>query len=128
MVLENCSLRKAAEQLQVSLTPADAQAIERRKAFQRVLWQTRYKHFQELADNPARTKQVLLGQIVYAIDQLFKEGAWRDVIDGGLKLAKIEYNVEDQTVNVFQGLTQKDLDAIKNRIKKLNDPLGEKPN
>jgi hypothetical protein len=122
MVRDNLTLRKAAEFLGKNLLPAECQQIERRKGFQRVLWTVRYKYFQELADNPNRTKQVLLGQIVYAIDQLFKQGSWRDVIDGGLKLAKIEYNVEDTSVNIFQGLTQKDFDEIKNRVKKLASP------
>lgn len=121
MVRENTSFRRAAEQIGHNLLPADAQLIERRKAFQRVLWQVRYNHFQELADNPARTKATLIGQIVYAIGKMTENGQFRDVVDAGLKLAKIEYGIEDQSVNVFQGLTQKDYDELKTRIRKLND-------
>jgi hypothetical protein len=128
MVKEDVSFRVAAVAIGKLLTPAECSNIERTKAFQRVLWKVKYRYFEDLGSDPARTKSVLLGQMVHGIDKLLAKGEYKEAVDAALKLAKVEYNVEDGSVNVFASLSQSDIDALKAKLKALNEPLGKEPN
>lgn len=119
MVKENLNFRRAAESVGKFFQPVEAQNLERTKAFQRVLWTSRNRYFEELGSDPQRTKAVLLGQAVYCNQKLMEEGNFKDTLDGIAKLFKMEYGTEDTSVNVFANLNQSDIDAIKSKLKAL---------
>jgi hypothetical protein len=125
MVRQGLNFRRAAEQIDVILLPEEAVNLERRKEFQRILWLERYKYFEELGSDPNRTKAVLLGGMVYDINKLREEGNFDKSLDGALKLAKVEYGVENNTVNVLGTLTQEEIDKIKTKLTKLKEPLDK---
>lgn len=129
MVKENLNFRRAAESVGKFFQPVEAQNLERTKAFQRVLWTARNRYFEELGSDPQRTRAVLLGQAVYCNQKLMEEGNFKDTLDGIAKLFKMEYGTEDTSVNVFANLNQSDIDAIKAKLKALqqveNAPLPD---
>lgn len=120
MVRENLPFRQAASECGVSLEVEKAAIIHRSRTFQQVLWQARFEFYTEIATSPTRTKAAALGLMVVAIQELAKESEWEKVLEGVLKLAKVEGWIGgDANVNVFANVTAKDIEAEKQRLLQL---------
>lgn len=116
MVREGKSLPQVLSELMVSTTTEEAQAIFKTRKFQTLLWTARHKYHQELAQNPERTKQAALGQMVICIQGLMEKGEWDKAVEAILKLAKVEGWVGAETsVNVFQELKGEQFEELKRR-------------
>ena len=125
MVKEQKSIVQAARDLGIELTIDDLEAQLRSDEFQRVLWKTKFEYYSGIANQPGRTKAAALGLMTLALENLALKGEWEKVIEGVLKLGKVEGWVGgDSNVNVFANLTAKDIeDAIK-RLQELVQPTG----
>ena len=119
MVRESKSLAQAVTDLGVSLSTVDVKKVEKRPSFQRLLWDARNKWNREIADIPSRTKQSTIGQLQLIAEKLIQEGAFDKAAEVLFKLAKLENWVgETGTVNVFGGLSQRDIDDLKKKLPK----------
>jgi hypothetical protein len=120
------TLRQAALRLGLAMSPEEAQLFERRKEFQRILLAEQIKYYDELGSDPRRTKNVLLGQMVYAIQKLLDESAWDKALAGGIQLAKVAGWVgAESEVNIIEGLSQKDLEEVRAKLKLLSSPVSD---
>ena len=119
MVKTGLNFRRAAETEGIPLTPEEADNLQKRDAWERVLRFERYKYLEELAADPQRTKNVLLGGMVYDIQQLRADGNYEKSLDGSLKLARVEYGLAENTVNVLGTLNQEEINKVRERIKQL---------
>lgn len=120
--------REAASSLGVAVDTDKALAIHRSRTFQTILWQARFDFYTEIASNPTRTKTAALGLMTLAIENLAKEGEWEKVLEGVLKLAKVEGWVGNEaSMTVFANVTQKDIEAERKRLLELlGSPAPEK--
>lgn len=117
MVRENLSLRDAARESGVEISLEEAATLSKRQAWQRVMYEARREYYTELGGDPGRTKQTVVGQMVLAAQKLMDEGEWDKAAQVNEKVAKIMGWVgEESEVNVFAGLSQKDLDEVKKSI------------
>ena len=72
-----------------------------------------------IANDPTRTKSVVLGQLVVLADKLTREGEYDKAAGVLEKLAKLEgWQGADSNVNIFAGLTAKDIAEARARITK----------
>lgn len=126
MVREGISLRMAVMKLGRDLDAAECDVIFKRKAFQETLREEQNKHYSAVAQIPGRSKTSAIGLLLVAIERLALEGEWAQVIAGVEKLAKLEGWVGAETnVNVFAGLTAKDISEARERIKnQIDNPSG----
>jgi hypothetical protein len=119
MVRESKSLAQAITDLGISLSSVEVKKVERRPSFQRLLWDARNQWNKEIADIPTRTKQSTIGQLQLIAQKLVEEGSYDKAAEVLFKLSKLENWVgETGTVNVFGGLSQRDIDDLKKRIPK----------
>ena len=117
MVTEGISLKEAITQLQVPLTSDECQTIQRRKSFRDLLRSARTRLHNEIGSDPSRNKEALIGQLQVQADNLEASGEYDKAAEVLFKIAKVKnYLGDEQTVNVFAGLTAKDFDAIRKRL------------
>jgi hypothetical protein len=117
MVRDSLPFSQAAGEEGIALTKEDALRHFRSKTFQQVLWQSRFEYYNEISSNPGRTKAAVLGLMTLALEKLSAEQQWKEVLEGALKLARIEGWVGgDANVNVFANLTAEDIEAEKAKI------------
>jgi hypothetical protein len=117
MVAEGISLKEAISQLQVPLTTDECQTIQRRKSFRDLLRAARTRLHNEIGSDPSRNKEALIGQLQLQADNLEASGEYDKAAEVLFKIAKVKnYLGDEQTVNVFAGLTAKDFDAIRKRL------------
>ncbi len=118
MAREGLSLREAATRLQVALSSEDVANLFRTKGFQKLLQTERYRFFREIAGDPEWSKRTAIGQMLYANQRLMEQGEYSQVIEGVLKVAKLEGWVgSESTVNVFGGLSQVEFDQMRQQLK-----------
>jgi hypothetical protein len=121
MVRENKTLIQVALEMGLDIHSRDLVNIERHKAFQQALWAEKNKFYKEIASDPDRGKNVLLGQMTLIVDQLMKEGKWEKAAAAILQLAKIEGIVGTEgTVNVFGPLSERQLAVIEGKLKNID--------
>ena len=114
MVQKGHNLRQAALELEIPLTSADAEKIQRRKSFQSVIWTERQRFFQEIGRDPMRTKEAVLGRQEFLIQKLIESGDYDKAAQANVKLAQMEgWTGADSQVNIFAGLTAKDIEEAK---------------
>ena len=114
---EGISFRQAASDEGISLTSIEAENMERRKAYQEILWNARHRYAQELANNPQATKSSAIGMMMQAIQKLLEHGDWDKAIAGIEKLSKLQGWVgADTNVNLIAGISTKDLEKIKAKL------------
>jgi len=117
VVRDGVSFRQAASELQVVLDGEEANKIYRSRAFQQILWQARFEYYTEIANDPGRTKAAILGLMTLALQQLAASQQWEKVLEGGLKLARVEgWTQGEQNQNVFLNLTQRDIDEARKKL------------
>lgn len=117
IVRQGVSLAQALTELKVSLTSSECDKLQKQRVWQRVLWSARNRYYLELASDPESTKRAacgmlrLLAQKLYELGDYDKSGA---IVE---KLAKIEGWVGiEGSVNVFAGLSQRDIDDMKLKL------------
>lgn len=117
MVRESKTLLDCCVELGIPMTSKDAFNTERKKSFQQCIQGERNRYYAELANDPARTKNSLIGALLLVINRLMDEGKWRDASEALLKLAKIEGWVGEGTqINILKELTDSQLKAIERSI------------
>jgi hypothetical protein len=114
----------AATELELGLTSAECDRVAKNKIFQKYLRGERTKVYNELARDPNRSKDTLVGKAIFSIDKLMEAGQFDKALTGILALAKIEgYVGSDTNVNLFSGLSTKDMEALRNKLKKEQEHL-----
>jgi len=123
IVRQSVNIKQAALMEGIELDGEELQRIYKSRSFQRVLWQCRFDYYNEIASSPARGKAAILGLMTLAVQNLAAEGEWKEVLEGALKLAKVEgWTTGDQNVNVFANLTSKDIEEARKRLEGLVKP------
>jgi hypothetical protein len=113
------TLRQAAQQLGVDITPQQADNISGRIRFQDALEEARLKYFSEVASHPRLTKEAVVGQLYKLAERLAADREDYKAADTLLKLAKVQgwINGEGGTQPVIANLTQDDINRLRAEIK-----------
>ena len=117
------TLRQAAQQLGVPITPQQADNIWGRRRFQDALEEARLKYYTEVGSNPRLTKDVVVGQLFVLAQRLTEDREDAKAADSLLKLAKIQGWIagEGSDKPVFANLTQDDIDRVRGELKKAQE-------
>jgi len=119
MVRTGCSLKQAATELAIPVTNEECNLVLRRASFVRLLWSTRHQYFAELASDPNFKKDTLVGKFLSLAQKLEEEGQHDKAAEVLFKAAKaMGWVGPESTVSVFGELSQRDLDSIRDKIKK----------
>jgi hypothetical protein len=120
MVRNNSSLKQAALDLDIKLDPDEVTRLGRKKDFQEILRIETNKYHAMVANDPTRTKSAALGRMWVLADRLEKNGEYEKSAQVLDKLAKMEgWAGNEGNINIFSGLTQRDIEEAKERIAKL---------
>lgn len=118
MVRTGSSLKQAATELAIPVTSEDCNLIARRASFVRLLWTARHQYFAELASDPNFKKDTLVGKFLSLAQKLEEEGQHDKAAEVLFKAAKAQGWIgPESTVSVFGELSQRDLDAIREKVK-----------
>lgn len=129
MVRENKSLKEAITDLGLALNSIDCANVGRRRSFQELLHTARAKYHSEVGTDPGLTKDAIAGQLKILADQLQAEGNAKDASQVLERLAKVKnWLGEGGTVNIFSGLTTRDIDEMRAKIEQSRDGSGIKQN
>lgn len=130
MVRQGISLRQAASLAGIVLTEKDCENLERRKSFNRLLWETRNQYWAELSRDPNYSKDSAIGQLITLAQKLTEDGSYDKAAEVVFKAAKIQGWTGNETqVNVFGQLTAKEFSELREKIKAAATPATEtKPN
>lgn len=119
MIREEKSLYHVAQELELQFTSRECENIGRTKAFQRVLWEERTKYHKELANDPNRNKNSLVGNMLLAAEKLMAEGKYDKAAEALFKVARIEgYVGAESQVTVIGSLSQADIEKAREEILK----------
>ena len=125
MVREGKSLFQVMVDSSEPLKQDEAKKIELTKEFQRTLWVERNKYYNEIANEPSRTKAAAIGLMYSLVHKLMLDGDYKDALEGMLKLAKVEGWVGTEgNVNIFHEVTTKDLEEAKRQVEELVKSSG----
>jgi hypothetical protein len=125
MVRQGLSLAQAATQLSIPVTSHEVDLIMRRVTFQRLIWTCRHRFYKELATDIDRTKISTIGQLVALSQKQTELGDFDKAAETLFKIAKLENWVgEGGQVNVFAGLSQKDIDEMKAKLEDKDESKG----
>jgi hypothetical protein len=128
MVRESYNLKQAASQIGHPLDPDEAEKVERRRDFQEILGVEKNKYYAAVANDPSRTKSTVLGRLTILAEKLTQQGDYDKAAVVLEKLAKIEgWTGGDSTVNVFSGLSSRDISEARERIAAEITGNGTKP-
>lgn len=117
MVRTNCSLKAAASEIGHPLDPDEADKVTRRRDFQEILRIEKNKFYTAVANDPTRTKAVVLGQMWFLADRLISEGEYEKAASVLDKLGKMEgWSGNEGNINIFSGLTHRDIAEAKARL------------
>ena len=117
MVRTSCTLKVAALEIGHPLDPDEADKVTRRRDFQEILRAEANKYYAAVANDPTRTKSVVLGKLWVLADKLMAEGEHEKAAGVLDKLAKVEgWSGNEGNINIFSGLTQRDIAEAKERI------------
>lgn len=117
MCWSNCSLKQAAVEIGVEISIDESDVILRSREFQEVLEAETVRYRNHFSETPGYSKTTAIGMMHVAIENLAKEGEWDKVVMSVEKLAKLEGWIGlDSNVNIFAGITTKDIEAQKKKI------------
>ena len=123
MVRYDLSLREAAAELGTDLSIDQADAILKRKLFQKTLEEARTAYYIELGSNPNLTKEAVVGQLYRLVMRLAEDREDYKAADALLKLSKIKGWIgEGDQPSVLSSLSQVDIDRIRERLKEMQKP------
>jgi hypothetical protein len=118
MARTGMSLKAACTELEVEITNEAAAILLRRASFNRLLWQARHRYFRDLGSDPNFSKDTAIGKMINLSQKLEDEGELDKSAEVLFKIAKMTGWVgPESTVSVFGELSQKDLDAIRIKVK-----------
>lgn len=118
MTREDLGCWQASVELDLGLTQDECADIMKNSVFQTILRSERMKLYNELAQNPMRTKHTLIGQAVFCVEKLMEADQYEKAMNAIMNLAKIEGWVgSDTNINVFAGLSSKELADMKAKLK-----------
>jgi hypothetical protein len=119
IVRNNYSLFRWANENDKGLTQRDCENITRTKAWQDVMRAERNKFFKELANDPSRSRNVAVGQLLFAVQRLLEAEQFDKAVAALAQLFKVEGWANDQTsVNIFNDLSAKNLDDLRKKLGK----------
>ena len=128
MVRQNLTLRQAAQQLGLEITPQQADNIQGRIRFQDALSDARLKFYSEIGSNPRLTKDALIGKVYLLSERLASDREDAKATEALFRLAKIqgwisgEGGGQPSIVDVLaRALTQDDIDRLRAEIKKAEE-------
>jgi hypothetical protein len=122
MVRNGLSLRQAANDLNIAVTTVDLENIQRRRSFQALLRSERSRYYQELGSDPSLTKECVIGKLLLLADKLYEQGDYDKSGEILFKIEKIRGHVgSDQAVNIFHGLSAKELEEARRRLVERNE-------
>jgi hypothetical protein len=101
----------------LGLTSAECDKVTRSQVFQELFRIRRNIYYKELANDSSLTRTAVKGQLVLAIQKMIEKEQYDKAANAIMQLAKLEGWTSDGTnVNVFNDVTQKDLDALRKRV------------
>jgi hypothetical protein len=127
MVRSNSTLKSAAVEVGHPIDPDEADKVSRRRDFQEILRVEKNKFYAGVANDPTRTKSVVLGQMWFLADKLISEGEYERAAGVLDKLSKMEgWSGNEGNINIFSGLTARDIAEARQRIvsAKIKDRTG----
>lgn len=128
MVRSNISLKVAASEIGHPLDPDEAERTARRRDFQDILRVEQNKYYATVANDPSRTKSAAIGKLELVIDRLIREGELDKAAAAIEKLAKLEGWIgSESNINVFSGLTARDISEARRRLEGDNKGNRSKP-
>lgn len=117
MVRNSCTLKVAALEIGHPLDPDEADKVTRRRDFQEILRIEKNKFYAGVANDPTRTKSVVLGQMWFLADRLIAEGEFEKAAGVLDKLGKMEgWSGNEGNINIFSGLTARDIAEARQRL------------
>ncbi len=130
IVRQILTLRQAAQQLGVDITPQQADNIQGRMRFQDALEEARLRYYAAVGANPRLTKDAVVGQLFMLAQRLAADGEDYKAADALLKLAKVQgwINGEGavQQDDLLKNIRQADLDWMKAQLKAKEQQEPEK--
>ena len=126
MVKYDLSLRQAAAELGQDISIEEAEALKDRKLFKERLEEKRLAYYSEIGSNPKLTKEAVVGMVFKMAERLAQDREDYKSADALLKLAKMQGWVgaePDSLWKTFSGLSQADIDEMKERLKE--QPKGQ---
>ena len=118
MAREGITLREAATRLKVPIQTEDAANLFRTKQFQRLLRAERNRYYLEVGQDIEWRRKTAIGMLLTCVNQLMTNGEYDKAAEVILKASRVEGWLGAETaVNVFAGLSQKDLDTLRLKIK-----------
>lgn len=132
MVRNGLTLRQASNDLNVAVTSADLENIQRRRSFQELLRKERLRYYQELGASSEVTKAALIGRYLILADKLEQEGEHKACAEVLFMVNKLRGEVgAESNVNVFADLTAKDYERIRRNLEEGKVPRNvgsDRPN
>jgi hypothetical protein len=129
MVRENKSFKEAVTDLGIPLNTNDCVIYARRNSFKALLRAATAKFHNEIGTDPSLTKDSVAGQLKILADRLMEKGDDDKSAQVLERLAKVKNWIgEGGNVNIFSGLTQRDIDEMKAKIVTSRDGTSAKPN
>lgn len=117
MAREGLTLEEAATRLKVQISTLEAKNAYRTKAFQRLLRTERNRYFREIGTDREWSKKTAVGKLLACAEELYARGEYDKAAEVILKATKVEGWVgEAGNVNVFAGMTGRDLDQIRAKL------------
>ena len=113
------TLRQAAQQLGVDITPQQADNISGRIRFQDALEEARLAYYAEVGSNPRLTKEAVVGQLFTLASRLAADREDAKATEALFRLAKVMgwINGEGSAQPVLANLSQADIDRIRGELK-----------
>lgn len=128
MVRNSCTLKVAAFEIGHPLDGDEADKVSRRRDFQEILRVEKNKLFAGIANDPTRTKSVVLGQMWFLADKLIAEGEFEKAAGVLDKLGKMEgWSGNEGNINIFSGLTARDIAEARERLAKTRNATRKDP-
>lgn len=119
MVRTGCTLLEAAGRLGIPLNSEGADLLYKRASFNRLLWESRHRYFNELSSSPNFRKDTAMGKLMVLAQKLEEADQFDKAAEVIFKLGKMAGWVgPESTVSVFGELSQRDLDAIRDSVAK----------
>jgi hypothetical protein len=130
LVREGKTLPQVVLQLDLPILLQEAEAHFHTDLFQKLFRLEVAKFARELADDPKlHNKRVVVGKLIRAADALIAKGVEDKAAEILHKICKVEgWDKSSDVTNVFGGLSQKELDAIKQKLSPVETPTSELAN
>lgn len=123
MVRNNMSLRQAVMELELALTGVDCDKIAKRRGFQDALRVEQHKFNIEIASDPLRTKDSLVGLAMFLVQKLINDAEYDKAVEALLKVARIQGWDKGDSINIFANLTSEQINAERKKLEaQLNTP------